>query len=258
MKTHLMFLFLVILLIYLIPFGKSQYYDGDEGRIPKIIHQTAMSDKSKWHPVWEKCQKTWIENFPDYEYMMWTDEDSEEFIRDEYPWFYKTYMGYDRNIKRIDAIRYFILYHYGGIYADMDFECLKNFEHLLPVGKVCAAPGPSPEFIEKYQNAMIASPKHHDFWPRAWEYLEENKDEKNVIKATGPLLINTLAEKYPELFHPLDKNFTEQHTIFHNPFIKLEDRGKITEDTYVKHYESGTWGRGFSEEGAIMSIGFLQ
>ena len=140
----------------------------------------------------------------------------------------------------------------------MDFECIKNFEHLLPSGKVCAAPGPSPEFIEKYQNALIASPIHHEFWPHVWNYLEENKNEKNVIKATGPLLINTLAEKHPELFHPLHKNFTEQYTLLYNPFIKWEERGEVNEDTYVKHHESGTWGRGISEEGAIMTLGILQ
>ena len=83
-------IFIIFLIIVFITRKKSSYNSGE---IPKIIHQTAMSDKSKWHPVWKQCQKTWFEKFPDYEYMMWTDEDSEEFIRDEYPWFYETYMG---------------------------------------------------------------------------------------------------------------------------------------------------------------------
>lgn len=30
----------------------------DKDTVPHIIHQTAPSDKSKWHPIWHKCQAT--------------------------------------------------------------------------------------------------------------------------------------------------------------------------------------------------------
>ena len=45
--------------------------------IPKIIHQTAPADKSKWHPIWEICQNSWKENFPspEYSYKFWNDDD---------------------------------------------------------------------------------------------------------------------------------------------------------------------------------------
>ena len=36
------------------------------------------------------------------------------------------YDNYDVNIKRVDAVRYFYLYHFGGLYVDLDFECIKN------------------------------------------------------------------------------------------------------------------------------------
>ena len=32
---------------------------------------------------------------------------------------------------RVDAVRYFLRYHYGGVYADLDFEALKPLDALL-------------------------------------------------------------------------------------------------------------------------------
>lgn len=40
--------------------------------------------------------------------------------RCRYPWFLSTWDNYPYNIQRADAIRYFVLLHYGGIYIDLD------------------------------------------------------------------------------------------------------------------------------------------
>lgn len=37
-----------------------------------------------------------------------------------YPWFLETFDGYRYPIQRADAIRYFVLHHFGGIYIDLD------------------------------------------------------------------------------------------------------------------------------------------
>ena len=51
---------------------------------------------------------------------MWTDAKSRELIATEYPWFLSTFDNYSQPIQRADAIRYFVLAHYGGIYIDLD------------------------------------------------------------------------------------------------------------------------------------------
>lgn len=160
--------------------------------VTKIIHQTGPSDKSRWDPVWEKCQNSWKEKFPDYEYMFWSDEDLDELIRTKYEWFYPTFKGYDKNIKRIDSARYFILYEYGGIYADMDYECLENFENELAPGRVSIAESKfihHPILNEKYQNALMASPPKHPFWNYVIRSMERNKNIPQVIFATGPNVV---------------------------------------------------------------------
>ena len=194
--------------------------------IPKIIHQTAPGDRSKWNPIWEPCQESWITKFPDYEYKLWTDEDLEEFIRTKYEWFYPTYMGYEQHIKRIDSARYFILYEYGGIYADMDYECLENFESELPRGKLALAESKlvgNSWYDEEYQNALMACPAHHPCWNYVFQKLEQHKDVKSVLWATGPVAITKALEECPELVHGLSYDeFTHG-------------------DVWAKHYGTQEW-----------------
>ena len=75
--------------------------------------------------------ETWRLHNPDYEYILWEDAENRSFVAEKFSWFLPTYDGYDVEIKRADAIRYMFLYTYGGIYADLDFECLKPFDTLL-------------------------------------------------------------------------------------------------------------------------------
>lgn len=63
--------------------------------------------------------------------MLWTDDSSREFIAEHYPWFLDTFNDYKYNILRADAIRYFVLYHYGGVYLDLDIGCLRPVDPLL-------------------------------------------------------------------------------------------------------------------------------
>lgn len=51
---------------------------------------------------------------------LWTDAKSRELIATEYPWFLSTFDNYTHPIQRADAIRYFVLAHYGGVYIDLD------------------------------------------------------------------------------------------------------------------------------------------
>lgn len=58
---------------------------------------------------------------------MWTDAKSREFVATEYPWFLNTFDNYSQPIQRADAIRYFVLAHFGGIYIDLDDVCFASF-----------------------------------------------------------------------------------------------------------------------------------
>lgn len=229
----------------------EKYEQQKTGPVSKIIHQTAPGDKSKWHPIWKHCQESWKTKFPDYEYKFWSDEDLENFIATKYPWFLDTYKGYDKTIKRVDSARYFILYEYGGIYADMDFECINNFEHLLPEHKVSIAESPWKDDDreggrELYQNALMASPPKHPFWEKVFKLLEDNKNHHDVLHATGPQIIcnavklsnfNHIKALESELFAPKhDDSFKTSwvHNIKHVQELK-------NPNIFSRHHGTAMW-----------------
>jgi mannosyltransferase OCH1-like enzyme len=68
---------------------------------------------------------------PDYEIITWNATSSREFFAAEYSWFLPTYDNYRYPIQRIDALKYFVLYHYGGVYMDLDIACRRPLDPLL-------------------------------------------------------------------------------------------------------------------------------
>merc|ERR1719414_2863004 len=69
--------------------------------------------------------------FPSWSYRLWSDADLEAFMQTHYPSFMPTWQIYPRNIMRVDAVRYFWLHHFGGIYADLDYFTLQDFGPVL-------------------------------------------------------------------------------------------------------------------------------
>jgi len=200
--------------------------------IPKIIHQTAPADKSKWHEIWRKCQKKWKELFPapKYEYKMWTDEDLDGLMKNDFPEYYDMYKGYDQNIKRFDIARYFILYKYGGIYADMDYICFKNFYDLMPSDKVSISESPY-KHNEHLQNALMVSPKEHPFWIKVIEKATTRAGPGvDVLEATGPVLVSDTYEENKDDVNvlPID---------LYNPHKKLPENEKHI----TRHYGTAVW-----------------
>ena len=96
-------------------------------RFPRLIFQTWKSRVSmpanyaRWSASLRKMN-------PGFAYFLWDDFDNRNFIEQYYPWFLAVYDAYPREIYRADAVRYFFLYQFGGLYADMDTECLRPVE----------------------------------------------------------------------------------------------------------------------------------
>jgi mannosyltransferase OCH1-like enzyme len=217
--------FVVLLVMY------NRQFNSE--KIPKIIHQTAPSDTSKWNPVWFDCQESWKSLHPDFEYRMWTDEDLDEFMKTEYPDFYeRVFSKYDVKIKKIDSARYFILYKYGGVYADMDYKCQHRFFESLPNGRVSIARS-KVDFDGGFQNALMISPKGHPFWEDVFVLLEERKDEPDVILCTGPRIISDCAKT--KRIHGLS-------TTMYNPYFNhWEDSSDNYPDAKTIHMHTYSW-----------------
>ncbi|MGE0009494.1 MAG: glycosyltransferase family 32 protein [Candidatus Babeliales bacterium] len=92
--------------------------------IPKVIHQIWLGSRPP--EELKKLQKTWIDLHPDWDFKVWTEADLEAFdlINKES---FKNAVNYG---EKANIWRYEILYRFGGLYVDVDFECLKPFDLL--------------------------------------------------------------------------------------------------------------------------------
>ena len=98
--------------------------------IPKIIHQIWFQGESKIPEKLNKYKEECKKVNKEHQYYIWDDAMIKRLLKDNYPDYLKTYNAFPLMIQKIDFAKYVILYHYGGIYIDMDVRCLKNISSL--------------------------------------------------------------------------------------------------------------------------------
>jgi inositol phosphorylceramide mannosyltransferase catalytic subunit len=100
-------------------------------QIPKIIHQIFEGrDGSIPGEILLKLVETWKEKNPFWEYRFWNYEKIDKFLIEYFPEFIEIYKNFRYDVQRWDAIRYLILFKFGGFYADLDYECLEPLDWL--------------------------------------------------------------------------------------------------------------------------------
>lgn len=199
---------------------------------------------------------SWLKHHPGWEYRLWTDEDNRRFIHDHYAWFLPIYDGYDEHIMRVDAVRYFILDHHGGVYVDLDFECLRPLDaHLKDKSLVLGCESPAHlahimggkvarEPLDRLVcNALMASVARHPFWTHVHKRLHDERRRGDVLETTGPFFLTRAVRTFKEP----DTLSIASHKLFY-PIDKPELRGSeadISQALAVHHWR-GTWWRGGS------------
>lgn len=156
--------------------------------IPKILHRTWKTKQIDYNIFAKTVVDSWEKHNPDFEFNIHSDEDNLNFISTYYPWFLEIYNSYPKEIFRADAVRYFYLLHYGGVYADLDVECmnyiftdLTHNIHLVTNNK------------DWVSNAIMMSAPGHSFWKQViLNGLIKNKDVDNVLYSTGPAMISNV------------------------------------------------------------------
>lgn len=181
----------------------------DVSRVPKKLRDRKLLFPKLIHRTWkdEAVPERWTEGVTschemntDFGYCHWTDAELEGFIATMYPWFLDTYQNYVYPIQKIDAVRYFLLLHYGGIYIDLDYTCKAPFEAALNIYAdfevVLAETTPT-----GVTNGFMSSASGHPFW----RFVVENLADANrwyvvpyatVMFSTGPMYLTHSLDRY--------------------------------------------------------------
>jgi mannosyltransferase OCH1-like enzyme len=174
-------------------------------KIPRIIHRIWLGgerprDESKHY------EETWRKHHPGWEIRLWTEDDLPEFGLTD------ALKRGRHHAERADVLRYELLNQFGGVYVDIDFECLRSLEPLLAEVEVFAAL----QMPERVSNAMLGAVPGHPLFERASREAALRIGVGTIPTATGPRFFTELLKDFPEvtLYGP-EKFFpylwTEEH-----------------------------------------------
>ena len=159
--------------------------------IPKIIHQLWIGPK----PRPSKFMQTWKDKHPDFEYIMWNEE---EIKKRELQLMCINRINEIEEINgKADIIRWEILYHYGGLFLDADSICIEPFNELIEKNKPFA--GYENENIRQglVATGTMAFTKNHPLPGLAIQWMMQNevsraKTKKMAWQTVGPGLLTGL------------------------------------------------------------------
>jgi len=107
--------------------------------IPRKIWQTWKIGPLDFEQRDSDTAKTWGQKNPSYRYEVLTDDNANDFVEWHYgprgfnrPDIVKLYQELNITIIKADLLRYLIIYAEGGVYADIDVECLRSIDRFIP------------------------------------------------------------------------------------------------------------------------------
>lgn len=94
-------------------------------RVPPILHHISLGSGATENAKWAQGRQSCLDLHPDWEAFLWTDDVVETFVASHFPEIYGTWKSYRYLVQRVDALRYMVLYHYGGMFSLLDFRLHK-------------------------------------------------------------------------------------------------------------------------------------
>eukprot|EP00808_Paulinella_micropora_P012721 g34671.t1 len=202
--------------------------------VPRIMHHVWRDRRV---PVfaerpWLLYLRSWLQCFPtpNWTHVLWVDAELPLFVGRYYPDFLDTYLAYDSNIMRSDSARILLLDSFGGLYADMDCECFKEFEQLLiDVGESFGVAALQVPYMKGMQNSLMYSPPGHPLWTRVKYYLEHQRwFTISMHSKTGSNLLVAAS-------HDLGANITMLSDALFGYTSRKETGG------FARHHGSSSW-----------------
>ena len=217
--------------------------------VPHIIHQIWIGSSSVAQPYYN-ISLSWKKYHPTWEYVLWNDTS----IKD---------LGLSQETKDIlsnpncnvvikcDLLRYEILNRLGGLYADMDMECLKPLDSLFKTDFVCG--------IESNENiigsALVGCLAGHPALQEVIRHIQTSFKKKcptrvlEHLEVSGPFIFDGILKKYnikpmpQEYFYPIGWNEYDKYDQLKNQFP----------NSYTKHWwrscVAGGWTKFYKNRG---------
>jgi mannosyltransferase OCH1-like enzyme len=224
-------------------------------KIPKIVMQTWKGTEETLPEAWKTSPASIRFFMPEWQYVLLSDIDNDNFIAQYFPQYLKTFRGFEYGIQRADFIRYAWLYVNGGLYLDCDYELEKSLEELFYVDREFYVV-PSGNFGDFYTNAIMASKPGARVWLVCLELASQGYcwwhfgKHLKVMATTGPLMFTKAVKTQPpDSYHILNQKLLTPCSVCDpkpcgkaGGYMKtLEGSSWISTDTRIYIYLKCNW-----------------
>lgn len=226
--------------------------------IPKIIHQMWLDKntlENHSYPIKYSIlgyPSSWQKKNPRFKYKFWNGKMIEDILV-QYPkhWqdFYHNTIA--RHIEKCDFARYLVLLFEGGVYVDLDFECLKSIDELI-MNKTLALVWEPREHVgakditpKRLFNGFIGSVAGHELWHGWMEHIIGTYDpERSVHSTTGPEAFSKYCTFGPFAAKLTPNDFVDTCSVVPYAFngkLVTECESKMERTNFIKpHFNMGT------------------
>jgi mannosyltransferase OCH1-like enzyme len=224
--------------------------EKDDRIIPPVLYQI-WHDWGHRYPPKRLQENTdqWKKLHPSWEYVLFDEKMSEEFISQHMPETLRIYRAMPKGIQKCDFIRIIILYVKGGVYADFDCVPLRNMDELRKTSLVLVSS--SKTNMNHLSNYFIMSSPRNPFIKCLIDDITTNHRTTPkgielflphllVMNTTGPLMWWRVAKSNPELLasaNILRRSLTTSSL----PFPLNTFGGQIHKDQLMDHSYEGAW-----------------
>lgn len=221
--------------------------------IPKIIHYCWFG-RNPLPPLTKKCIKSWKRYLPDYEIKEWNEDNFDVSL---IPYTHEAY-----NAKKYafvsDYARFWILFHYGGLYFDTDVEVIKPMDDIIQQGPFM---GCEKEYIECSEQTDASQSPSLDVAPGlglgaepqmdVYRQLLEVYNNTHFINEDNTLNLKTVVAYTTEVLRKNGLRYIKgiqkcgDITIYPKEYFCPKDyitfETDITPNTYTIHHYDGSW-----------------
>ena len=195
----------------------------------------------------QRCMESWKKYLPDYEIMLWNFD---RFSKSQSKWVSDAFDN-KKYAFAADYIRIYALYHFGGIYLDMDVEVVKSFNKFLVLGTMMGCEDSKSAGLE----VAAFGVERYSVWMKAClDYYDSrnfiNKDGKFNMHPLPGVVYRCLERNgysfvYVKTIEEALKVKEPQIPVFPCDFFSPKNHvsGKIqrTTNTHSIHHFAGSW-----------------
>ena len=166
--------------------------------IPPVLHQICPMGHAPNSR--DPATRSWLDHNPHGTLRLWTERDLLSFLDGFYPGYLRMYCGYGRPEMRRAAIRYFLLDHFGGVFADFGSTCVAPFDAVFSEARVVLSrdrAGGGDTSAPIFTGTM-AGPAGHPFWRHVQQRLTGPEGAIAALSDFGNGFLDEAVAQFPD------------------------------------------------------------